>query len=335
MTWRKAAIWICASAAGIAIGAYLAQHALHWRPRSVTIQGAVIRHDTDPRKQFPIADAAVTVSDGGTIATTQSDASGYFNLRFHAGVWPGRVLRLNFRAPGYRPLSLQLGTALRPAAQKLYVATLDPIPEPDAAQPGKPPSVVANIRVRYTVNVKVDEEIGSVVKIFQAVNQGNVPCNDRAPCSPDGRWKAATGSATLDAGTGNELRNIRASCIAGPCPFTQVELNRIGRQSRMATTTALDWSDTATFIVEAEVFHAATESSVRESYPVVFGRSLNFSLPSAQEGVSIEAEIDRQPIVFPLGPELYLSWATCRTHPSPDGTGSTVYLCELKPGFRF
>ncbi len=66
---------------------------------------------------------------------------------------------------------------------------------------------------------------------------------------------------------------------------------------------AIDWSDTSTFLVEAEVFHAAMSSSVRESYPVIFGRSLSFTVPPTQEGVSIEAEIDGTPMVFPLGPK--------------------------------
>ncbi len=61
---------------------------------------------------------------------------------------------------------------------------------------------------------------------------------------------------------------------------------------RTINVTALDWSSTATFLLEAEVFHSAINSSMRESYPVVYGRTLNFTLPPTQEGVSIEAELD-------------------------------------------
>ncbi len=99
---------------------------------------------------------------------------------------------------------------------------------------------------------------------------------------------------------------------------------------------AVSWSDTATFLVEGEVFHTAIRSNVRESYPVIFGPTLNFTLPPTQEGVSIEAEVDGAPMVFPLGPELYLSWATCtaRTNDADKET-TTIYRCELKPGYRF
>jgi hypothetical protein len=73
---------------------------------------------------------------------------------------------------------------------------------------------------------------------------------------------------------------------------------------------------------------------VRLSYPVEFGRTLNFTLPPTQEGVSIEAEVDGAAMVFPLGPNLYLSWATCTMTTSSEEK-STAYRCELKPGYRF
>jgi len=72
---------------------------------------------------------------------------------------------------------------------------------------------------------------------------------------------------------------------------------------------------------------------VRQSYPVIFGRALNFSLPPAAEGPSIEAEIGGQVIVFPLGPDLFLRWADC--HIGVEKDQSRTYRCELKPGYQF
>jgi hypothetical protein len=72
---------------------------------------------------------------------------------------------------------------------------------------------------------------------------------------------------------------------------------------------------------------------VRESYPVIFGQTLSFSLPATAEGPSIEAEVNGQPIVFPLGPDLFLSWGQCTLEISKEQ--SKVYRCELKPGYRF
>ena len=44
---------------------------------------------------------------------------------------------------------------------------------------------------------------------------------------------------------------------------------------------------------------------VRRSYPVIFDRALNFTLPAAAEGVCIQAEVNGEAIVFPLGPNLF------------------------------
>jgi hypothetical protein len=139
----------------------------------------------------------------------------------------------------------------------------------------------------------------------------------------------------MDAGPDHEYRDVRASCIAGPCPFTRIDSSGYSQGGRVITATALDWSDTATFLLEAEVFRTAINSNVRESYPVIFGQTLNFTLPPTEEGVSIEAEMDSTPMVFPLGPDLFLSWATCTSRTNHEGERATVYRCELKPGYKF
>jgi hypothetical protein len=96
---------------------------------------------------------------------------------------------------------------------------------------------------------------------------------------------------------------------------------------------ALDWSDTATFLVEAEVTRTQIDDVVRYSIPVVFGTGMNFALPGAAEGPSVEADMNGTDIIFPLGPNLYLSWAVCTL--KTDASGSKLYRCELKPGFAF
>ncbi len=302
---------------------------------TLTVQGAIIRRDEDTRKQLPIADAIVTLSNGITSTKVESDASGYFRVTFPQVVWPGQTLYLSIQHPGYKPLNLPVEAVLRLSARELYVAAMVPLPPPPEPKPNQAPSVVSNIRIRYTFNSETETNIGSAVRVFQAVNTANVPCDHRSPCSPDGNWKAASGSVSLDAGPGNEFRSVRASCIAGPCPFTRIEDSGFIHGGRKITATALSWSSTTTFLLEAEVFHVALSSSVRESYPVIFGQVLNFTVPPTQEGVSIEADINGAPMVFPLGPDLFLSWATCTARKSTDTDQATVYRCELKPGYKF
>jgi hypothetical protein len=331
---RRTLIWIIAAAAALSIGAAVWLHLHHWKTRSITLQGAVIRSDKDPRRQLPIAGATVTASNGISSVTTQSDASGYFKLVLGADVWPQSFIHLSVLDPDYKPFDLTFQIGLLPPS-RLYIAALEPIAEPTSLETGGPASVISNIRVRYTVNIQSDANIGSAVKIFQVVNKGNIPCNHQEPCSADGKWKASQSSVTLDAGTGNVFRDARASCIAGPCPFTSIDSSGFANGGRTITASALDWSDTTTFLLEAEVFRDTIDSSERDSYPVIFGKTLHFTLPSTQEGASIEAELDGTQMVFPLGPDLYLSWANCTARSDSEQDKSTVYQCQLKPGYRF
>jgi hypothetical protein len=303
----------------------------------MTFQGAVIRRDEDTRNELPIADVEVTATRGSTSVSTHSDASGYFKITFPEVIWPGQTVVLSFRHQDYWPLDMNLPIQFRSTAKRDYVARMEAMPTVahDTVNPNQPPTTVSNIRVRYTINAQSEENVGSAVRTFQVVNQSNIPCKHQAPCSPDGDWKASLGSVTMDAGNGNEFRNVRVSCIAGPCPFTRIEPIAFQDGGRTVVASAVNWSDTTTFLLEAEVFRIGITSSVRHSYPVIFGPTLNFTLPPTEEGVSIEADVNGNPMVFPLGPDLYLSWANCNTRTSRDAERSTVYRCELKPGYKF
>lgn len=319
---------IAVAVAGTAVGVRL----YTWKPRLTTLQGAVIRSDKDPNKQEPVSGAIITASHGLVSASTRSDASGYFRITFPQVIWPGEIVTVNVTHPEYHQLTLELHMDFRLAARQLIVAEMKPVPAPAAAPSGKPAAVISNVRIRYTVNAPTEENIGSAARTFQVVNRGNVACNHQGPCSPNGMWKAATNSITLDAGPGNEYRDVRASCIAGPCPFTRIQTQA---QGRTIVATAVDWSDTATFLLEAEVFHTGIDASVRESYPVLFDHSLSFTLPGSEEGVTIQAEVNGTPIVFPVGPDVYLDWAACTVRTNPGQQKSTVYQCTLRPGYRF
>jgi hypothetical protein len=333
MKANTTAIWTVAIAVGVTTAVVSLVNVRHWRPESITLQGAVIRHDGDTRREVPVADAEVTASDGVTKFSTQSDSSGYFKLTFRRRVWPDETVDLSVRHPAYQPFDLQVQANLRPNSRKLYITALDPIPSEQRITGAT--SVVSNVRIRYTVNVQSEANIGTAIKTFQVNNHGNVPCRRPGPCSPDGEWAASSDSTTMDAGTDNEFRNVRVSCIAGPCPFTRIDTSGFSQGGRLIVASALDWSDTATFLVEAEVYRRSNDSSVSESYPIIYGSVLHFTLPSDAEGVSIEAEIDGSAMVFPLGPDLFLSWATCNSKTGTKSENSAAYECELKPGFRF
>jgi hypothetical protein len=319
-------IWAIAIA-GLAGALTAVLVAIH-KAQPITIKGAVLSQDADPQKQLPIADVEITGTDGSTVRTAESDSSGFFSLTLRRGLRRRQPLTLHFRHPGYQPLDLN-----EFVSDQIYIARMVPISHETRVQSDRPEAAVSNGRVRYSVKTTTEADVGSAVKTFQVANKGDVPCKGSHPCSPDGKWKAALSSATLDAGEGNEFRNARVSCIAGPCPFSRVEFEDLSRGGRKVNVSVRNWSDTTTFLVEAEVVHPMVSDLVRESYPVIFGRALNFSLPPLAEGPSIEAEINGESIVFPLGPDLYLSWADC--HVRVDKDQAKAYRCELKPGYRF
>lgn len=334
MKHTKTVVWIIVLAAVGAGIAALTMHLRRWRPPYTVLQGAVIRNDKDTFKEAPVADAIVIASHGTMSATTHSDASGYFRLQFPEVIWPGETISLAVHHPGFHTDEMNLRMEFHSTTRRLIVVKLNPLATEAIPASGGPVKVVSNIRVRYTENFSQEENVGSAARTFQVINQSNVPCRHEGPCSPDGNWKAATATVKLDAGPNNEFRDVRASCIAGPCPFTRIDTSGFRNGGRIIEATALDWSATATFLLEAEVFHTSIGSRVNQSYPVIFDRSLNFTLPPTQEGVSLEAEINGTPMVFPLGPDVYLDWATCNSR-TTKGSNSTVYQCALKPGYGF
>jgi hypothetical protein len=305
------------------------------RIKPVSVVGAVLRQDTDPKKQAPIANAKVTVTSELSRADSQSDASGLFTLTLLPGVERGQPITLRFEHPEYKPLEIT-----EVPKDQLYIIRMEPLntPAPPVAiskrteVPTKEVRI-KDVRVRYPVKSQTSVTVGSVAKQFEVVNKGNIPCQGRPPCSPDGKWKATIGTLSLDAQETNEFRNVRVSCIAGPCPFTRIQPYELSRGGRTLNISVLNWSDPASFLVEAEVMRTMETDTVRWSYPFITGQTMSFALPAASEGPVIEAALNGEEIVFPLGPSLNLSWASCNVETAPGH--NRLYRCELKPGYQF
>lgn len=322
MSSRKNLTFGISAAAATAITVLIALLLVTDHPSA--IRGAVVSANADPMKQLPIAGAEVVVLGVPTSVPVLSDASGLFTIPLSWRLRVGQGIVIHVSHAEYEPLDLRYA-----GANQLYVARLMPIATPRALD-----TPIANVVANYSVRTTTAVNIGSAVKTFEVINTGNRPCDGRKPCSPDGKWKAAIGSAVIDAGLGNEFHNARVSCIAGPCPFTKVQ-DDVSRAppSRIIKASALGWSDTVTFLLEAEVYRRMASDVLRKSYPIIFDRALTFTLPAGAEQLSIQAEINGTPIVFPLGPLLHLSWADCQLVVNKDQT--KVCRCELKPGFYF
>lgn len=309
-----------------AVAVYIFRGAPPSKPLSLT--GVVLVQNADPRKQAPIPDASVTATNGAETAYANSDSTGLFKLTLNKGAQVGQVVTFRFRHPGYFPLDLT-----RISGNEIYVARMLPLPQPPPAELGRPVAVLGNVRVRYTERATHTINVGSIAQAFEVVNTGNVPCGGSGACSPDGKWWATIGSHSVDAGAGNQFQNVRLSCIAGPCAFTKIESEEFLDHRRSLKVSIRNWSDTVTYLLEAEVAQARVTDVVRQSYPAKFGPTMNFTLPAAAEGPSILAEMNGQEIVYPMGPDLILSWADCTVKVNADNT--KLYRCDLKPGFQF
>jgi hypothetical protein len=318
------AIW---STFGVVLLIAIVAVVIHYT-KPITLRGAIIKQDADSRRQSPIADVEVSIDSGVTLPSVKSDFSGYFKLTLPRRILPGRPITLRFRHPDYRPVDLK-----EFVSDNIYVVHMIPLHEEVTVQSSRPEITVANVFVRYSIETATTQNIGTGLKTFQVESTGNVRCDNHSPCSPDGKWKGSIATASLDAGDGNSYENARLSCIAGPCPFTKIVADNFSRGGRNIAVSVLGWSDTTTFLFQAEVFRHQIGDIVRESFPVIFGDSLNFTLPGSAEGSSLEAELNGTHIVFPLRPSPTLSWADCKVRVGKDQ--SKIYRCELKSGYRF
>jgi hypothetical protein len=335
MRFRRAwAIWAGAVVAAAVVATTLV---LRQRPTEVLslVTGAVLANDSDLHKQRPIAQARVSASAGVSEGTAVSDESGLFRLTLDPPISPEQPMTLTVQHPDYLPFE-----ASDLLAGQLMLLRMTPREIETKSTAGKPEVAIANVRVRYAYTATTSQEVASAARTFDIVNTPNTPCNKTPPCSPDGRWKATVETFSLTAGPDRAFRNARVSCLAGPCPFTRVASDAFSAGGQVIRGSVLNWGDTVTYLVEAEVSQTMTSDLVRHSYPVIFDRSMNFTLPRAAQGPSIEAEVNGEAIIFPLGPQLRLSWATCRLDTAAGrtdtgGDSARLYRCELKPGYLF
>jgi hypothetical protein len=96
---RKLVIWIGGVVVLLAIVVGIL--ASRQRTRPLSLAGAVMRQDADPKKELPLADVAVAaVSNGSVIGDGKSDASALPLLRTRSGIGRGDA---EFRHADYQP----------------------------------------------------------------------------------------------------------------------------------------------------------------------------------------------------------------------------------------
>src|SRR4051794_18584892 len=300
---------------------------------AISLEGSVLKQDADPSQRTPIPGVTVTAARGETEIVKETDPTGYFHVSLSQAIDSGADLTLTFVKTGYKTIQM---TPSNPGDQ-LYVVQMEPVAAPAVARTPReqaPAKITAikDVRVRYSFKDESTMSVGTIAKEFMAPNKGNIPCRGLRPCSPDGKWKATLTILPIHTDPGNEFRNVRVSCIAGPCHFVRVDPPLIEHSTTLKIS-VLNWSDTSAFLVEGDVIRTMVTNIVRQSYPFILGNTMNFALPPTSEAVSIQANVDGKFIVFPLGPTPNLSWADCNVDTSKGG--DKTYRCQLKSGYQF
>src|SRR5262249_48345401 len=155
-----------------------------------------IAQNEDPRKELPIASVVVTASDGASLTRTKSDTNGFFAFSFRKRLLRLHpVIMLTFSHADYESLEM----TAKPGGD-ITIAKLVSNKPLEPANNAAPKQTIGNVTVRYSIKSSNVATVGSAVRSFEVPNAGNVPCNSRSPCSPDGKWKAATGNTLLEAG---------------------------------------------------------------------------------------------------------------------------------------
>src|ERR1700689_5020520 len=141
---HKIEAWVSFLAGALLIAGILA--VVRWQKQlPVSLRGAVLVEDSDPRKQQPIAGVEISAGDLAAL-DAKSDSSGSFVLKLRKPIRKGHPIVLSFSHPQYRSLAVHDFVSNR-----LYIVHLVPLSS-TPARANQPDVKVANVRVRYTAN---------------------------------------------------------------------------------------------------------------------------------------------------------------------------------------
>jgi hypothetical protein len=304
-------------AAGIAVGAIAPAliSKIH-PPQPIILHGAIMRSDPNPEKRFPIRDVDVSYEEGGEEKYQKTSQDGAVTIALGPAVKAGDLIELKFRHRCYQEFDETIGAVDAPFTLYLWPAT---VPEPGA--PCNDPTITS-------IGLTFRKSYLTKSTTFQVPNRGTVRCH-REPCSPDGKWQANIVTATLDAGTGNTFARGKGSvtCIAGPCPFTQVVNDGFSAGGPGISVSVRNWSDTVTFVLQGELVGGPT------SPVTVAGKTFDFSVSRSDlPNLQIVAQTSTgQSLVGDIG-VASIPWATCQIS---EGASTIKYHCTLGPDYMF
>src|ERR1700733_14874035 len=137
----KIRVWLISLAAfAVMLASVLGAVAWHYINRPISLRGAVIQQDEDPKKQSLIMDVQIDADGNVASAPVKSDFSGYFILTLRPGVKRGHPNTIHFRNPDLQPFDWKGAVG-----DKVYVIRMIPLHHDDVEEkPNQPQIVVSN-----------------------------------------------------------------------------------------------------------------------------------------------------------------------------------------------
>lgn len=211
-------------------------------PAAIVMRGVVMRDEANPEKRYAIPGVRVMATNGVAPAPVLTGTNGMFELALNPAARNGQVIDLNFSHGEYQ----EKDETQVIAEDVPYVFYLWP-------------KTYAGLRLKalpmpsWNLFPAAYAAPETLVTTFQVINRGSVRCNGRQPCSPDGKWKAQIKTASLAAGRGKRFLRGHADCIAGPCPWTKIEMDGFSKGGPAISVAVRNWSDTVTYKLWGEV----------------------------------------------------------------------------------
>ena len=124
----------------------------------VSISGAVLTAESDPRKQTPVAGATVTLKGGQLTAETKSDSAGHFAVTLLPGVEPHQPVTLVFTQAEHKPVEI---TEI--PRDQLYIVRMEPLVR---ARPSNPEQPKAQGKAVGEMRLDIHDEVFALGPFF-------------------------------------------------------------------------------------------------------------------------------------------------------------------------
>ena len=173
------------------------------------------------------------------------------------------------------------------------------------------------------------------VKTFQIQIMGNIPCNG-STLFPGRQMEGGNQFRVPGCGRGKRFPKCQGFLYCGPLPFhAELIMTAFPREGATSRSPCAIGRIRPHSCFRRRCSDPQISDLVRMTYPIILGTSLNFTLPPTAEGPSVEAELNGENIIFPLGPDPCFELGRLQCQRAKGNNGQKFYRCELNAGYQF